>query len=70
MLNKIIKFQFSKSFNSVYIVASKRTPITTFNGNLSNINAPLLSSHAIKACLKDLNLKGDEIDEVLLGNVC
>ena len=46
----------------VYIVAAKRTPIATFMGIFKSINAPLLASHAIKACLKYSGLKGNQID--------
>ena len=70
-ITNILKSSFSKlAGRNVYIVASKRTPIASYLGAFSEINAPLLASHAIKACLNELNLKGDDINEVLLGNVC
>jgi acetyl-CoA C-acetyltransferase len=54
---------------SVVIVAAKRTPIAPIGGKLSKLKATELSSHTIKAALDSINLKGDQIDEVILGNM-
>ncbi len=53
----------------VYIVAAVRTPIGSFNGSLSSISAPKLGAAAIKGALKKINLNGDEVQEVFMGNV-
>ena len=51
------------------IVAAKRTPIGSFQGQLSKFSSPDLAATLIKAIIKELGLKSDQIDEVILGNV-
>jgi acetyl-CoA C-acetyltransferase len=51
------------------IVAAVRTPIGTFNGSLSQLPAPELGGSVIKDALKRVSLGGDEVDEVIMGNV-
>ncbi len=51
------------------IVSAARTPIGSFMGSLSSLSASQLGSIAIKAALERAGLKGDEIDEVLMGCV-
>ena len=59
LVGKLGKFAFSKGFGkSVYIVASKRTPIARYAGAYKSINAPDLGAHAIEACLGGLGLEG------------
>ena len=53
----------------VVIVAAVRTPIGSFMGSLSTVEAPRLGAAAIKAALKKINLNPLEVDEVLMGNV-
>ena len=53
----------------VVIVAAKRTPVGTFQGNLSSIPAHKLGSIAIKALLDETGLDSTSIDEVIMGNV-
>ena len=53
----------------VYIVESLRTPFGSFGGNLSDVSAPLLASYVMKEILSRTGLKGNEIDEVILGQV-
>ena len=55
--------------NKVFIVSALRTPIGSFAGKLSKISAVTLGSKAIKACLNDINLDVNFIDEVFMGNV-
>jgi len=59
---------------STVIVAAKRTPIGTFLGKMGNIKATELGSIALNATLDSTGLAADqirnEIDEVILGNVC
>jgi acetyl-CoA C-acetyltransferase len=51
------------------IVAAKRTPIGSFQGSLAEISAPKLGSIAIQAVLQASGLKGEDISEVIMGNV-
>ena len=51
------------------IVAAKRTPIGSFQGQLSKFSSPALAATLIKAIIKELGLKSGHIDEVILGNV-
>ena len=52
------------------IVAATRTAIGTFGGTLSQIPAPELAAVAIREALRRAgNLPGDQVDEVILGNV-
>jgi acetyl-CoA C-acetyltransferase len=51
------------------IVSATRTPIGSFQGALSSVSATKLGSIAIARALKNLDLPGDEVDEVLMGNV-
>ena len=51
------------------IVAAKRTPIGSFQGQLSKFSSPDLAATLIKAIIKELGLKNNQIDEVILGNV-
>lgn len=53
----------------VVIVSASRTPIGSFNGNLSAIPTPQLGSIAIKDAVKKAGISGDIIDEVIMGNV-
>ena len=52
-----------------YIISAKRTPIGSFQGQLSSFKAPELGSMVIKAILSENNLDKEDIDEVILGNV-
>lgn len=53
----------------VYIAGAKRTPIGTFLGALKDVSASELGSYAIKSALEQSNVKPEDVDEVLLGNV-
>lgn len=53
----------------VYIIAAARTPIGSFMGSLSTIEAPKLGATAIKGALKKANISADVVDEVFMGNV-
>ena len=53
----------------VVIVSYARTPIGSFGGSLSNVNATKLGSIAIKGAIKKINLDPNNIDEVYMGNV-
>lgn len=53
----------------VFIVAAKRTPIGSFGGGLSSLSATELGAKVVSHILHEVGLKGDELDEVLMGNV-
>lgn len=53
----------------VVIVAAKRTPVGAFNGGLSSLPAHTLGAEVIKVLMKDTALKGDDVSEVILGQV-
>lgn len=55
--------------NDVFILGAQRTPIGSFLGSLADKPAPELGAHAISAAVKDSNLEGAEIDEVIMGCV-
>jgi len=54
---------------SVYIVAARRTPIGAFQGVLAGATAPQLGAAAVRGALESAGLKGEQVDEVLLGCV-
>jgi len=53
----------------VYLVAGKRTPFGKFGGSLMKITPVDLAVIASKALLEETQVKPDEIDHVIFGNV-
>lgn len=53
----------------VVIVSAVRTPIGRFQGSLAGFTAPQLGAHAISAALERAGVQGDQVDEVIMGNV-
>jgi len=53
----------------VVIVAARRTAIGTFGGGLSSLRADQLGTAVIKALLEETGVAGDQINEVILGQV-
>jgi acetyl-CoA C-acetyltransferase len=53
----------------VVIVSAVRTPIGSFMGSLSSIDAPKLGAITIKGALEKINLNPSLVDEVLMGQV-
>ncbi|MDH4394952.1 MAG: acetyl-CoA C-acetyltransferase [Limnobacter sp.] len=53
----------------VVIVAAGRTAIGKFGGSLAKISAPDLGAHVIKGLLEATGVKGEQISEVILGQV-
>lgn len=53
----------------VVIVAAARTAIGKFGGSLAKISAPELGAHVIKGLLEKTGVKGEQISEVILGQV-
>lgn len=56
-------------FVGVYIVAAKRTPFGTFGGKLKDITATDLATVASTAALKSGNVKPEQVDTAICGNV-
>jgi acetyl-CoA C-acetyltransferase/acetyl-CoA acyltransferase 2 len=57
------------SGKKVYIVAGKRTPFGKFGGSLKKITPVDLAVIAGKALLDETDIKPDEVDHVIFGNV-
>jgi len=53
----------------VVIVAARRTAIGAFGGGLSSLSADQLGTAVIKALLEETGVAGDQINEVVLGQV-
>lgn len=53
----------------VFIVGAVRTPIGTFLGSLRQFTAPDLGGIAITEALRRAGVSGDDVDEVIMGNV-
>lgn len=53
----------------VVIVAAKRTAIGSFGGGLSSLRADQLGTAVIKALMEETGVAGDQINEVILGQV-
>jgi len=52
-----------------YIVGGVRTAIGRFNGSLASLNAIDLGSEVIKEVVRRTSIKGEEVEEVIMGNV-
>lgn len=57
------------SQNHTVLVYAKRTPIGKLGGALGTVPAPQLGATLVKDALKATGLKGDEIDEIIMGCV-
>lgn len=55
--------------NEVYIVSMARTPIGSMSGVLSPLSAVQLGTQAIKKALERAGINGNDVDEVIMGNV-
>jgi acetyl-CoA C-acetyltransferase len=53
----------------VFIVGAARTAIGNFLGTLKDFTAPDLGGIAIKEALKKANCRGEDVGEVIMGNV-
>jgi acetyl-CoA C-acetyltransferase len=57
------------TMNEVYIVSMARTPIGSMSGVLSPLSAVQLGTQAIKKALERAGISGNDVDEVIMGNV-
>ncbi len=55
--------------DSIVIVAAKRTPIGSMNGQLVGLTSPQLASTAIKAAVEASGVKAEDITEAIIGCV-
>ncbi|KAH8350034.1 hypothetical protein KR084_011645 [Drosophila pseudotakahashii] len=55
--------------SDVFIVSAARTPIGSFNGTLSKLRASDLGSVVIQEVLRRANVEGQQVSEVILGQV-
>jgi acetyl-CoA C-acetyltransferase len=55
--------------NDVVIVAAQRTAVGKFGGTLAKVAAPALGAQVIKALLARTAVKGEQVSEVILGQV-
>lgn len=55
--------------SEAYVVEALRTPFGSFGGALSNVEAPKLASEVIKGLLSRTKLSGEDIDEIIMGEV-
>lgn len=55
--------------NDVVIVSALRTAVGSFNGAFKNMSAVDLGVHTVKAVLKQANVKEQDVDELIFGNV-
>lgn len=55
--------------NDVVIVGALRTAVGSFGGAFKNTSAVDLGIHTVKAVLKQANVKEQEVDELIFGNV-
>ncbi|MDQ0218854.1 thiolase family protein [Peribacillus cavernae] len=55
--------------NEIVIVSAVRTPIGRYGGALKNINSGHLASHVIKEAIKRADIKAEQVNEVIMGEV-
>ena len=57
------------AFDDVVIISGCRTPVGKFQGSLSDLTAPQLGAIAVREAVKRANLKPEQVDECIMGNV-
>lgn len=60
----------SSVINDVVIVSATRTPIGSFQSSLSSLSATQLGGIAVESAVKKAGIAPEDVNEVLLGNVC
>jgi len=53
----------------VYVISAVRTPLGSFGGSLKGFSATQLGATAIKAAIKKAGIKGEQVQDVLMGCV-
>ena len=59
----------TKNSKDIVITSAFRTPIGSYMGSLSDINAVELGTEIIKNCMINSELNGDDVDMVYMGQV-
>ncbi len=59
----------SSSQEAIAIVAARRTPMGSFQGELGSLTAAELGGAAIRACMEDSGIHPDAIDDLFMGCV-
>ncbi len=57
------------AFDDVVIISGVRTPVGKFQGSLSDLSATKLGAIVVKEAVKRANLKPEQVDECIMGNV-
>ena len=57
------------SDDPIVIVGMARTPMGGFQGDLQHVTASALGAVAIRAALERAGLTGEDVDEVIMGNI-
>ena len=52
------------------VVCAKRSPIGNFGGVFKDVSAVQLGVHTLQAIFAETGVKPENIDEVIVGNVC
>jgi acetyl-CoA C-acetyltransferase len=55
--------------NDVVIISGCRTPIGKFQGSLSDLAAPQIGAVVVREAVKRANLRPEQVDECIMGNV-
>ncbi|GJL93954.1 MAG: acetyl-CoA acetyltransferase [Hyphococcus sp.] len=55
--------------SSAVIVSAARTGVGSFGGGLSSVSAPILGQTALTAAMERAGISGDDVGEVVMGNV-
>jgi len=53
----------------VFIIEGKRTAIGNLNGSIKDVSAPNLAALVIKTVLENSNVKPENVDQVIVGNI-
>ena len=61
--------RYNPCVKDVVILSAARTPVGSFLGKLSALPAPVLGAAAIRGALERAQVRRDEVDQVLMGNV-
>ena len=59
----------TKELDDIVITSALRTPIGTYRGSLKELSADKLGSICIKEVIKNSQLKADDIEQVVMGQV-
>jgi acetyl-CoA C-acetyltransferase len=61
--------RYNPCVRDVVILSAARTPVGSFLGKLSSLPAPVLGAAAIRGALERAQVRPDEVEQVLMGNV-